>query len=152
MNERYQPSGYKRLLQTSMVFVAALLLHACGAPVRPDLPTIVSISQWNPHNGRGVLRIQYRDNTPAVLNQLHCTLEQVSDDRTLGVIEQTLSLPLDAYGTETLPFELPFPAATNKQEQIDYRLICQLQLGKRQETTRYRSTLYQIPAENGLYR
>ena len=137
---------------TAITVITALALAGCGAPVRPDLPTVVSIDQWNSQSGQGFLRIQYRDNKPATLERFQCELQEPSSDKSIGHISGQPALPLDPYGTERVAFSLPFPAQSTRPQQLDYRLICQLQLDKGQEKTRYRSTLYRIPAENGLYR
>jgi hypothetical protein len=135
-----------------LVLATALGLAACSAPVRPDLPTIVSIDQWNSQTGQGQLRVHYRDNEPTTLEQLQCTLTDPHSDQVIGHIEQKPALPLDPYGTELVAFRLDFPQQAANSQQLDYRLRCRLQLGQRQEKTRFRSTLYRIPAENGLYR
>lgn len=137
---------------TVLAGAIAALLAGCSAPVRPDLPTVVSIDEWNSHSGKGFLRVQYRDNDPATLENLDCQLQEPDSHRLIRRIQLQPRLALDPYGTERIAFTLDFPGATEKVNKLDYRLACDVQLGKRHEKTRYRSTLYRIPAENGLYR
>ncbi len=135
--------------------VPALWLTGCGAPIRPDLPTLVSVEQWNVHNGTGRLRIQYRDNQPGRLSRINCQLEQMAGTHTplaKNTIDLPLDLTIDPYGTELVDFTLPASGMTQSPDEIPYRLACTLTFdGNKQEKARFHSTLYRMPAEDGLY-